>query len=227
LLSSWSVPFEAVDVEARPAALAELERLGIPRVPAVVVGGRAVHGWNPAALAELVGVAYAEAGRLTPVELAQRLDRILAVAQRTIRQFPASGLGAKTPGRDRTVHQLGYHVFRLSLGLRDALAERRYPDAWIAEGPPAGLSDGESLAGYGGAVRRALAAWLSRPDACEGEVATYYGPQTAIDVFERTVWHAAQHVRQLHDMLERLGTPPEDPLTEADLAGLPLPKGLW
>ena len=31
----------------------------------------------------------------------------------------------------------------------------------------------------------------------------------------------------MHEMLERLGVKPNGPLTSADYAGLPMPKGLW
>ena len=54
MLASWGVAFDAVDVEATPAARQTLASLGVPAVPAVVAGGRAVHGWNPKAVAELV-----------------------------------------------------------------------------------------------------------------------------------------------------------------------------
>jgi hypothetical protein len=46
-------------------------------------------------------------------------------------------------------------------------------------------------------------------------------------VLERTVWHPAQHTRQLMLILESLGIAPERPLTPADLAGLPLPEKAW
>ena len=52
LLSSWGVTFEGVDVEAHPERKRELEPHGVPRVPATIHGDRAVHGWNPKALAE-------------------------------------------------------------------------------------------------------------------------------------------------------------------------------
>ncbi|MBI2158167.1 MAG: hypothetical protein HYU26_14865 [Candidatus Rokubacteria bacterium] len=62
MLASWGVEFDPVDVQADPAALEELKRLGVPAVPAVAVGeravGRADHGWNPPAYAALLGVAY-------------------------------------------------------------------------------------------------------------------------------------------------------------------------
>ena len=44
---------------------------------------------------------------------------------------------------------------------------------------------------------------------------------------ERTVWHAAQHLRQLAALLEAAGATPADRLTDADAAGLPLPREIW
>jgi len=58
LLSSWGITFEAIDVEENPTALAELRRLGVPLVPAVAVGERVVHGWNPRGFAELLGIPW-------------------------------------------------------------------------------------------------------------------------------------------------------------------------
>ena len=36
-----------------------------------------------------------------------------------------------------------------------------------------------------------------------------------------------QHVRQLMAILERLNIAPDTPVTDKDLAGLPMPKGVW
>ena len=196
-------------------------------MPAVVVGNRAVHGWNPRDVAELVGVPYIEPARLSPGELARRLDRILAAAQGVIRQVPSEHLAMTTPGRDRSVRQLAYHVFRLSVAYRDAVLARRLPKAWLDEAAPPELADGTAIATYGDRVRTELARWLGQPEACAGVVDTYYGMQTAHALLERTVWHAAQHLRQLHVMLDRMGIVPEAPLSAIDLEGLPLPKELW
>ena len=57
-------------------------------VPAVAVGERAVHGWNPEGYAALLGVEYREAAKLSPAELAVRLDRILANAERLVARLP-------------------------------------------------------------------------------------------------------------------------------------------
>ncbi len=227
MLASWGVAFEAIDVEATPGAKADLARLGVPAVPAVVAGGRAVHGWNPKGVAELLGVPHAEQARLAPDELGRRLDRILAKAARAMRQVPREHLEMTHPGRDRSVRQLGYHVLRLSLAFRDAIQERRLPKAWLDEQAPPELADGAAIAAYGERVRAELAAWLGRPGVSDAVVETYYGPQTGHELLERTVWHAAQHVRQLHAFLGRMGVRPEAPLTDDDLRGLPLPADLW
>lgn len=219
--------FDSVDIEAEPAGRAELKRLGVPAVPAVVTTGGVVHGWNPDALAELVGVRYESARRLSPTALAERLDRVLAAAGRVVQAVASEHLRLQHPGRDRSLHQLAYHLFRLSLAYRDAILERRLPETWLQEMAPAGLPDGIALAGYGTAVRAALRAWLGTEVATVGTVETYYGAQSAHELLERTVWHAAQHLRQIHALLEDAGAPPREPLDPSLLERLPLPESVW
>jgi DinB superfamily len=227
LLSSWDVPFDLVDIEAEPGACVELRRLGVPAVPAVVVAGGVVHGWNPRALAELLGVRYEGVQRLSPAELAKRLDQVLAAAARVVSVVVPEHLALQHPGRDRSLHQLAYHLFRLSLAFRDAMVERRLPEAWLQEMAPPGLPDGAALAGYGMAVRAALRGWLAAEDAVSGTVETYYGSQSAHELLERTVWHAVQHLRQIHALLADAGTPPAEPLAPSLLERLPLPQSVW
>ncbi len=227
MLSSFGVEFEAVNVEGNPAALAELQLLGAPLVPAVAMGGRVIHGWNPKGVAELVGAEYVQRERLSPEELARRLDAILLASQRAIRQVPHDRLEMKSPDRDRTVRNLGYHIFRLSLAFRDGTAERRFPQEWLLEEAPPAIRDGAAIARYGQTVRESLAEWFRRLGAWEGVVETYYGPQTGRELLERTTWHAAQHLRQLYALLEMMGLVPDRPLTDTDFSGLPLPKALW
>jgi hypothetical protein len=221
------VEFDGFDVENEPERRRDLEAFGIARVPATIFDGRVVHGWNPKALAELVGVRYAQRGPLAPAELARRMDAVLAATQRAIRQIPREHLGMKKPGRDRSVHQLGFHIFRLSVSFVDT-REQGYLSADVFdEMAPAGMADGEDIARYGDIVRRRIAEYVARPDWCEGTVSTYYGPQSTHDFMERTTWHAAQHLRQIYWFLEQMGVKAEAPLTDADLAGLPLPNDVW
>src|SRR5262249_57490203 len=137
-----------LDGEGEPEGRRDLEPFGVPRVPATIVGGRAVHGWNPKALAELVGVPYAEHKQLTPPELAQRLDLVLAATQRALRQIPREHLGMKAPGRNRTVRQLGFHVFRLSAAFVDTREQGHLSENTFEESPPSEMADGEAIAAY-------------------------------------------------------------------------------
>lgn len=219
--------FEGFDVEAEPERRRDLEPFGIPRVPATIVGDRAVHGWNPKALAELVGVPYAGREPLTPSELARRLDTVLAATQRAMLQIPPEHLGMKAPGRNRTVRQLGFHVFRLSVAFVDTREQGHLPEQTFEENPPAEMADGEAVAAYGETVRRRLTAYCARPGWCDGTVSTYYGPQSTHEFMERTTWHAAQHLRQIYWFLERMAVRADSPLTDADLEGLPIPRDVW
>ena len=200
---------------------------GITRVPAVIMGDRAVHGWNPAAVAGLVGAAYDDGLALPLEELKDRLDKVLLAAQRAVVQVPAQHIHLRTPGRDRSVHQLAYHLFRVGMSYRDAVEEGYLPEAWFEERPPADMLDMAAVARYGEQVRYRLRQWCEGATAFEGTVETYYGSQVATALFQRTVWHTAQHLRQLYALLEQMGVTPEKRLTAEDFAGLPLPESVW
>ena len=212
-----------------PAALAELKRLGAPLVPAVALGERVVHGWNPHGFAELLGISYSEAPRLSPTELAERLDRVLQATQRVMRQVPTDRLDTRIPAGERTIRDLGYHIFRLSLVFRDAAIEDRFPEAWLLGKVPAEFNTGEEIARYGTLVRGKLEQWFTEHpgESFLRTVQTYYGPQSLHALLERTVWHAAQHFRQVCALLEGMGITPDRPLTAEDYAGLPLPATVW
>ena len=204
-----------------------LAKFGIPRAPAVIVGEKAVHGWNPQGVAELVGVDYDDSEKLSCEQIAERLDTILVAAQRAVLQIPEADRGFKWPGRDRTILQLGFHIFRVAQSYRDTREQGMLQEYWFGENPSDDVSTGEDVARYGESVRKSVAAWLQRDDAYEGMCETYYGPQAATELFERTVWHSAQHLRQVYVMLETVGVTPDQPLTEADYKGLPLPDSIW
>ncbi|OGK85137.1 MAG: hypothetical protein A2W08_13115 [Candidatus Rokubacteria bacterium RBG_16_73_20] len=218
-----------MNVEDDPGALAELARLGVPLVPAVLLGERAVHGWNPAAYAELLGVRYTAPPALPPAELGVRLDRILEATQRLLVPLDARQLDYTPPERARPLRDLAYHVFRLALAFVDGMDHGELPEGWLQERAPDDLRDGPAVARYGALVRGRIAGWFE--GAAPGEFArvigVYYGPQSGHELLERTAWHAAQHLRQLHVLVGRLGGVPAAPLPADAFAGLPLPDALW
>ena len=79
------------------------------------------------------------------------------------------------------------------------------------------------------AVRGRFAAWWSRVagEDFSGRVHTYFGGTTRHEMLERTVWHTAQHVRQVVSLLEQAGVAPDRPLATRDLRGLPLTDKVW
>jgi hypothetical protein len=218
-----------VNVDEERAANEELRRLGVPRVPAVAVDGRAVHGWNPPAYAALLGVKYAPPTKLAPAELAARLDTILGTAEALVRRFPEAALDSIPPERERTIRDLVFHVFRLSLAFVDAMDRGSLPEGWLTETAPPGMRDGAAVANYGALVRARLGGWFQGTDVGEYErvIDVYYGPQSGHELLERTTWHAGQHLRQLYLLAERLRITAPAPLPVESFRGLPLPEAMW
>jgi hypothetical protein len=198
-------------------------------VPALAVGDRAVHGWNPPAYAALLGVPYAGSKQLPPRELARRMDRILESAQGLVARMDARQLDVIPPERKRSVRDLAFHVFRVGLSFVDTMDQGRMPDTWFEERAPVDMVDGGDVARWGALVRGRIAGWFegAGDDEFARVLDIYYGPQGAHDFLERTTWHCAQHLRQLHVLAERAGVTPPAPLPVAAFEDLPLPDALW
>ena len=216
-----------MDVEANPRVLEELKHFGVDRVPALIIGDGSFQGWNPRQLAAFVGVEYRNSESLSLPALTELLDKILAAAQGVMEQVPDKHIGMKSPGRDRTVRDLGFHLFRLSLAYRDAIEEAPFSEECFLEKAPVEMVNGEAVARYGQMVRQHLKEYFTLLMGYDGDISTNYGHQTAHELLERTVWHAAQHLRQLYVFLEWMGKIPIDPLTDAEFKGLPLPEEIW
>ena len=201
----------------------------MPRVPAVVVGDRAVHGWNPVGYAELVGVDYRPAIKLSPKVLAERLDRILATTEALVREIPDDRMEWTPPERNRPLADLGFHVFRLSLGFVEGVDRATFPDTVHTETAPADLRTGDAVARYGALVRARLSGWFAGAggDEFTQTVETYWGPVIAHDLLERTTWHAAQHMRQLYILAARIDVKPPTPEPTELYKDLPLPAAIW
>jgi hypothetical protein len=216
-------------VDQTPEANEELKRFGVPRVPAVIFGGRAVHGWNPAGYAELVGIDYRPAVKLPPPVLAKRLDGVLASTESLVRRIPDERMEWTPPERNRPLADLGFHVFRLSLGFIEAMDRGDFPATVHAELAPTDLRTGDALARYGALVRARISGWFegAGSDEFSHMVQAYWGPIVAHDFLERTTWHAAQHLRQLYILAGRIDVKPERPEPTELYKDLPLPTAIW
>jgi hypothetical protein len=226
------VDFSLVDILTDHAGLEQLLTLGVRKVPVVTNGERFVFAQNLDALAEFVGVRATGHRLLPPDTLIEKWINVLRAAQRYVRQIPVERMNERAlASRDRTVRILSHHVFRIAEAFLESVSDGVEYSTGITdvEPSPGECRTGPEIAHYGdAAIERLQAWWKKNPDhACRRLVQTYYGPQSIHELLERSTWHSAQHARQLTSLLERYGIDPDRRLVEEDLAGLPLPQGVF
>jgi glutaredoxin/uncharacterized damage-inducible protein DinB len=225
-LTGIGVEYESIDVGARPQAMDELREMGVRTVPVVARGKDYVFAQALEDVSRFVGHEY-RVSRLPPEVLMEKWLRVLSAAQHHARQIPRDKLGERaTPGRDRSIRDLAYHVYQVPEAFLDCV-ENGDPDLatrYNAPPPP-----GREISEFGESIHRRLAAWWSQlaDKSCKQTVKTYYGDRPLHELLERSAWHSAQHARQIVSVLQGFGIAAQPPLTERDYAGLPMPKGLW
>jgi hypothetical protein len=172
---------------------------------------------------------HARGAKLSPLDLGARLDRFLACTGRLVGSLPIRALDHKPLQRDRSVRDLAFHVFRLALAYVDGMYMGKLPESWLQEQAPPDLIDGPAIARYGALVRGRVAGWFegAAPSEYARTIEVYNGPQNGHDLLERTVCHAARHLRQLYALAGDLGLTPPQALPTSDFEGLPLPASLW
>jgi glutaredoxin len=228
-LARQGVDFESINVHGDEAAMQELRALGARSVPVVARGGRFVYAQTLGDVTRFLDLRIRPQERLSPAALIEKLDMVLAAAARYVRQIPEPRLALPFRNRNRPVRALAHHVFRIPEAFLEVAPAGPLDYERIMKEAGAELRTGEDIAGYGDAVRaRFRQWWRDYPDkTCAAEMDTYFGRHSLHEVLERTVWHPAQHVRQLMLILEEAGIEPDRRLTMQDLAGLPLPEKAW
>jgi len=229
-LSARAVDYQSINVAGNPDGMAQLQALGARSVPVVAKGDEFVIGQSLRDVGAFLGLDAEDAGILAPGELVQRLDWVLAAAQRYLRQLPDSQMLAELPGRPRSYRMLTYHIFQITRGF--LVVARGGELTYELLGLPAGddLVRFADIADDGEIARQDLLAWWAGSGQSAdfaAPVATYYGPQSLHDILERTAWHTAQHVRQMLFILDGLDIAPDGPIGDCELAGLPLPTEVW
>lgn len=229
-LTRAGVDYESINVHGNEAAMTELAKLGARSVPIVARGERFVFAQAIGDVIGFLGLKVKPQAPLAPEALMHKLDLVLTAAARYVRQIPVAELHKPFRNRNRPVRALAFHVFRIVEGFLESMDDGRELtyDRIMRDEAPANLAP-EDLARYGEEVlRRAKAWWAAYPDkSCTKPMPTYFGEHPVHLVLERTVWHPAQHTRQLMLVLESLGIAPDRPLSAAELAGLPLPEKAW
>jgi hypothetical protein len=210
----------------------QLLRLGAQTVPVLAKAGQYIFCQNLEDVAEFVGLQGTGHTPLPPAELQEKWISVLRAAQRYVRQFPDHGLAERAiENRDRSIRLLSHHVFRIGEAFLETAIDGVEYWANNANVPPRDgtCTTGAEIAQYGDSIIERIENWWTRLDdkSCQQKVKTFYGTPPMHQLFERSTWHSAQHVRQLMAVLERFGIEPNGRLTADDLAGLPLPERIW
>jgi len=215
-----------------PKARERLLALGASTVPVLAKDEQYIFCQNLEDVAEFVGLKGSGLTPLPPDMLIMKWTTVLRAAQRYVCQIPNQRLEERAiDNRDRSIRLLSHHIFRIGEAFLEVVIDGVEYWTQLANVPPqAGtfITEGE-IARYGNNVVERLEHWWSALEdkSCRQTVKTFYGTPPMHQLFERSTWHSAQHVRQLMAVLERFGIEPAGRLTAADFAGLPLPEGLW
>ena len=210
--------------------MAGLRKLGARSVPVVSRGDRFAFAQVIKDVVDFLDLPDDTAPELSPEELATRLDRIIETAVRLTRQMPDERLEDLLPNRPRSCRVLMHHVYQIPVAFLDMEEQgRTLTYEALTEPPPAGMRTSATVADHGEAVRARFAAWWNRVagEDFSGPVSTYFGGTTRHEMLERTVWHSAQHVRQVASLLEQAEVAPDRALAADDLRGLPLTDKVW
>src|ERR1700757_845243 len=152
-LTNLGVEDESVNVSARPEAMEELRALGVRTVPVVARGKEYVFAQELADVSAFIG-RKVDFQRLPPAALYDKWQKVLAAAQRHVLQIPAARLAERaTPGRDRSIRDLAYHIYQVPDSFLQAVEEGVQDLTSVYNAPPpATVTRVEQIRDYGKAV---------------------------------------------------------------------------
>jgi hypothetical protein len=215
-----------------PAGKQQLLQLGVRTVPVLARNGQYIFCQNLEDVAEFVGLQGTGHTPLPPEALLTKWTVVLRAAQRYTRQIPSAHFNERAIAtRDRSIRLLSHHIFRIGEAFLETAIDGVEYWVQLANVPPRDgtCTTGEEIASYGSSIIERIENWWIQLDdkSCQQKVKTFYGMPPMHQLFERSTWHSAQHTRQMIAVLERFGIEPAGRLTAEDLAGLPLPEGIW
>ena len=210
----------------------ELIRLGYRALPVTVVGDRAVVGFNPPVLCELLGLPLERRDDSRDVAwFREKLELLLEAAIRATAQLPSSALDWAPPERDRPLREFIYHALNQVLLCFRAGGTSEFPHQAeeVRVHQASAFGTPEDLCQLGREVILATQQWAQAagPDELIKTVRTYFGEVTLgelVDLY--ALGHLAHHLRQLYTYLGALGIEPRDPLSSSETEAMGVPTML-
>lgn len=228
-LSIRGIEYQSINVFENDGQ-AQLVALGARSVPVVARGGQYVYAQVMKEVVDFLQLEDDTAPVLSPAQLVELYLSVLETANRLTRQMPDECLARQLPNRPRSWRVLLHHVFQIPVAFLDmeATGETLSYENMVAP-PPDDMITAEDIARFGCVVQARFTSWWesAQNEQFSAAVPTYFGPVSRHEMLERTVWHSTQHVRQVASLLEQAGVSPVRPLTDADIAGLPLTDVIW
>jgi glutaredoxin len=228
-LTRKGVPFESINVATDPAAMKFLASLGARSIPVVVRGREFTFAQSLDDVAKFVGIEHA-VDVLPPDVLVERWKIIMEIATLAISKIPAEMLDKlPAPPRARTVRDVAYHIFQVPDAYLQVVNDGLEDWTVVAnvDAPPD--FDTADILAYADEQKNGVSQWWDTLEdrSCTKPLKMFYGVHPTHSFLERSVWHTAQHTRQLLWWCNENGLVVERQLTEEILEGLPVPKGLW
>ena len=229
-MSVRGIAFESVNV-LEDGGMDKLRALGARSIPIVAKDGKFVFAQVIKDVVDFLELNEDTGPALSPAELAARYDRVAAAAVSSVRQMPDAALENMLPNRPRSWRVLMHHMFQIPVEFMASLAEDRVLDYEnLVAAPPEDMTTSAQIADFGEAMHRRFNAWWRDEGASldySKPFEAYFGTTTLHEMFERTVWHSTQHVRQVQNLLEQQGIAPADKLGLDVIEGLPLTEKVW
>ncbi len=225
-LSQNGITYIDRDIENQPGALEELRALGFQTLPVTVIAGKAIPGFNPKQLTEVLHLGARTTGR-TPAETIPYLGRALAAVERAVRQMPDDKLKYSIPGRARPMNELTYHIFnRIKSDIEEfttGIAPPRSPEAGRA------YTSFRDIADYGRTVIEQYRSWASKQNGKTRRRVSPAEPDASrrAERLDNLAAHTTQHLRQLYFLLESFGITPENRLADSEMPSEYVLNILW
>jgi hypothetical protein len=216
----------AINADEDADARAELEANGYV-LPMTRLGDRWVNGVDLAAVAGLLGVPYEAPVILPAQELVDRYNLNLDAARSIITQMTDGMFAFAMPNRKRPMFDVANQVASVMRAFLGSYYDDKHASGFYAK--PDSVRTQQDVLKRLDDTRQLFNTWWEEDgidDPLDRVTPTYWGYPTLLEVLEREVWHTTQHIRQLEYVLKEFGVTPDLPLTEAHLAGLPLPAGI-
>src|SRR5438128_12673074 len=187
-LTNLGVEYESINVSAVAEAMDELRALGVRTVPVVARGKEYVFAQELADVSRFIG-RDVEFRRLPAAALVQKWLHVLEAAQRHVLQLPVARLAERaTPGRDRSIRDLAYHVYQIPDAFLQAVEDGAQDLTAVYNAPPpADVTKVDDIRAYGASVAKRLDGWWRRDGGgvAGAKVETYYAEQPLPHVMKR------------------------------------------